>query len=78
MPNILTTIEIDYSRYGRSKRLTVPLFQRERAVEVGDRVQVVGDDVPARTATVVELLEDGRRAVLEFDEELAPSPTPDT
>jgi hypothetical protein len=72
MPKILTTIEIDYSRYGRSKRLTVPLFQRERAVEVGDHVQVVGDDVPPRTAMVVDLLDDGRKAVLEFDDELTP------
>ncbi len=72
MPKTLTTIEIDYSRYGRSKRVTVPLFTRERTVEVGERIQVVGDDVPARTATVVELLDDGRKAVLEFDEELTP------
>jgi hypothetical protein len=70
MPKTLTTIEIDYSRYGRSKRITVPLFKRERSIVVGDRVQVVGDDVAPRTAVVVELLEDGRQAVLEFEDEL--------
>ncbi|MDZ7732347.1 MAG: hypothetical protein U5R31_03865 [Acidimicrobiia bacterium] len=46
----MTTIEIDYSRHGRSQRITVPLFRRERVVEVGERVRVVGDDVPERTA----------------------------
>jgi hypothetical protein len=70
MAKTLTTIEIDYSRYGRSKRITVPLFKRERSIEVGDRVRVVGDDVEPRTAVVVELLEDRRQAVLEFEDEL--------
>ena len=68
MPRTLTTIEIDYSRYGHSTRITVPLFKRERAIEVGDRVQVIGDDVPPRTATVTELLDLGRSAVLELDD----------
>lgn len=70
MPKTLTTIEIDHSRYGRSKRITVPLFRREQAVSVGDHVRVVGDDVPPRIATVVELLDDGRKAVLELRGEL--------
>ncbi|MCB1006647.1 MAG: hypothetical protein KDB35_20870 [Acidimicrobiales bacterium] len=64
----MTTIEIDYSRYGRSQRITVPLFVRERVVEVGERVRVVGDDVPERTARVTALLDGGRKAVLEFDD----------
>lgn len=68
MPKTMTTIEIDYSRYGRSKRITVPLFKRERSIEVGERVQVVGDDVPERTAIVAALIEDGRKAVLEFED----------
>jgi len=68
MPNTMTTIEIDYSRYGRSKRITVPLFKRERSIEVGERVRVVGDDVPERSAIVAALLDDGRKAVLEFDD----------
>lgn len=68
MPKTMTTIEIDYSRYGRSQRITVPLFLRERVVEVGERVRVVGDDVPERTARVAALLDGGRKAVLEFDD----------
>lgn len=68
MPKTMTTIEIDYSRYGRSQRITVPLFVRERVVEVGERVRVVGDDVPERTARVTALLDGGRKAVLEFDD----------
>jgi len=68
MPKTMTTIEIDYSLYGRSSRITVPLFLRERVVEVGERVRVVGDDVPARTARVAALLDEGRKAVLEFDD----------
>lgn len=72
MPELSTTIEVDYSRYGRSKRITVPLFTRERSIEVGARVQVVGDDVPERTAIVAALLEDGRKAVLEFEDTAAP------
>ena len=64
----MTTIEIDDSRYGYSKRITVPLLKRERAVEPGDRVKVVGDDVPARTAVVAAVLDGGRKAVLEFDD----------
>lgn len=72
MPTAMTTIEIDYSRYGYSKRITVPLFKRERSVKRGDRVKVVGDDVPERTAVIAEVLDDGRKAVLEFDD---PAPT---
>ncbi len=68
MQKTTTTIEIDYSRYGHSKRITVPLFERERAIERGDRVKVVGDDVPERTAVVATLLDGGRKAVLEFDD----------
>lgn len=68
MPKTLTTIEIDYSRYGRSSRITVPLLARERSIEIGEHVRVVGDDVPERTAVVAELLDDGRKAVLEFDD----------
>ncbi len=64
----MTTIEIDYSRYGRSKRITVPLFKRERVVQIGERVRVVGDDVPERIATVSALLDGGRKAVLAFDD----------
>ncbi|MGH9111035.1 MAG: hypothetical protein ACRDZN_01830 [Acidimicrobiales bacterium] len=60
------TIEIDYSRYGYSKRITVLLFKRERSIERGDRVKVVLDGVPDRTAVVAELLDGGRKAVLEF------------
>jgi len=63
----VTIIEIDYSRYGRSKRITVPLFKRERAIEVGERVRVVGDDVPEHSAIVAALVDDGRKAVLEFE-----------
>lgn len=61
-------IDIDYSRYGRSQRITVPLFQAERTVEVGERVQVTGDDVPDRAARVAALLDGGRKAVLEFED----------
>jgi hypothetical protein len=68
MAKTMTTIEIDYSRYGRSTRITVPLFKRERVIEVGERVRVVGDDVPARTAIVSALVEDGRKAILDFDD----------
>lgn len=68
MSDTMTTIEIDYSRYGYSKRITVPLFKRERTVRVGDRVRVVGDDVPARTAVVASLERGGREAVLEFED----------
>lgn len=68
MQKTMTTIEIDYSRYGYSKRITVPLFKRERSIERGERVKVVGDDVPERTAIVAELLDGGRSAVLEFDD----------
>jgi hypothetical protein len=64
-----TTIEIDYSRYGRSQRITVPLFRRERMIEIGERVRVVGNDVPERTARVTALLDDGRKAILEFYDE---------
>lgn len=64
----MTIIEIDYSRYGRSKRVTVALFKRERAIEVGERVRVVGDDVPERSAIVAALVDDGRKAVLEFED----------
>jgi hypothetical protein len=66
----MTTIEIDYSWYGRSKRITVPLFERERerVIEVGERVRVVGDHAPERTAIVSALVGDGRKAVLEFDD----------
>lgn len=71
MPKTMTTIEVDYSRYGRSQRITVPLFLRERVVEAGERVRVVGDDVPERTARVAALLDDGRKAVLEFDDRTA-------
>ena len=39
MPKTMTTIEIDYSRYGASERITVPLFKRERVIEVGERVR---------------------------------------
>lgn len=67
MPKTMTTIELDYSRYGHSTRVTVPLFKRERTVEVGERVRVVGDDVPDRIAIVVELLDNGRKAILELD-----------
>lgn len=63
----MTTIEIDYSRYGRSTRITVPLYKRERTIELGERVRVVGDDVPERTAIVAALIDDGRKAVLEFE-----------
>ena len=64
-----TIIEVDYSRYGRSPRITVPLFERERSVDVGDRVRVVGDDVAERRARVVDLLDGGRAAVLEFEDD---------
>lgn len=67
MPKTMTTIEIDYSRYGASERITVPLFKRERVIEVGERVRVVGDDVPERIAVVAALVDGGRKAVLEFD-----------
>jgi len=67
MQKIMTTIEIDYSRYGHSTRITVPLFKRERSIEVGERVWIVGDDVPERVAVVAALVDDGRKAVLEFD-----------
>lgn len=73
MPKTMTTIEIDYSRYGRSKRITVPLFKRERSIEVGERVQVVGDDVPERTAFVTALVDNGRKAVLEFVDAAPPT-----
>ena len=68
MPKTMTTIQVDFSRYGKSQRITVPLFRRERDIEVGDRVKVVGDDVPEMTAVVTSLLEDGRKAVLEFED----------
>lgn len=68
MPDTMTTIEIDYSRYGYSKRITVPLFKRERVVQVGDRVRVVGDGVPVRTAVVASIKRGGREAVLAFDD----------
>jgi threonine dehydratase len=68
MAKTMTTIEIDYNRYGRSTRITVPLFKRERVIEVGERVRVIGDDVPERTAIVSALVEDGRKAVLDFDD----------
>ena len=68
MQKTMTTIEIDYSRYGYSKRITVPLFKRERSIRRGDRVKVVGDDVPERTAVVAEVLDGGRKVVLEFDD----------
>lgn len=64
----MTVIEVDYSRYGLSSRITVPLFKRERSIEVGERVQVVGDDVPERIAIVADLVENGRKAVLEFED----------
>lgn len=64
----VTVIEVDYSRYGLSSRITVPLFKRERSIEVGERVQVVGDDVPERIAIVADLVENGRKAVLEFED----------
>lgn len=64
----MTAIEVDYSRYGCSTRITVPLFKRERLIEVGERVRVIGDDVPERTAIVSALIENGRKAVLEFDD----------
>lgn len=68
MPKTMTTIEIDYSRYGFSRRITVPLFKRERSIEPGERVKVIGDDVPERFAVVARLLDGGRKAVLEFDD----------
>jgi hypothetical protein len=71
MPKTMTTISIDYSRYGHAKRVTVPLFKRERTLRVGDRVRVLGDDVPDRTAVVTSLVDHGRKAVLEFDDALA-------
>ena len=71
MPKTMTTIQVDFSRYGKSQRITVPLFRRERDIEVGDRVKVVGDDVPEMTAVVTSLLEDGRKAVLEFEDAFA-------
>jgi CO dehydrogenase/acetyl-CoA synthase alpha subunit len=71
MTKATTTISIDYSRYGRGARITVPLFRRERVLRVGDRVRVVGDDVPERTAVVASLIDHGRKAVLEFDDALA-------
>lgn len=72
MPKTMTTIEIDYSRYGRSTRITVPLFKRERGIERGERVRVVGDDMPERTAVVEALIDGGRKAILEFDEPATP------
>jgi len=67
MPKTMTTIEIDYSRYGRSTRITVPLFQRERNIEIGERVRIIGDDVPTRTAVVADLIDNGRKAILDLD-----------
>ncbi|HEY9558569.1 MAG TPA: hypothetical protein VIR58_17655 [Acidimicrobiales bacterium] len=64
----MTTIEIDYSRYGYAKRINVPLFKRERSIEPGDRVKVIGDDGPERIAIVAALVDAGRKAILEFDE----------
>lgn len=44
------------------------LFKRERSIEVGERVQVVGDDGRERTAIVADLFEGGRKVVLEFED----------
>jgi hypothetical protein len=68
MSKTITTLEIDYSRYGHSKRITVPLFNRERTIAPGDRVRILGDDVPPRSATVIAVLDNGRQALLEIDD----------
>lgn len=42
-------------------------------MEVGEQAEVVGDDVPERTAIVADLGDDGREAVLEFEDTAGPT-----
>ena len=63
----MVTISVDYSRVGRSPRLSTHIFAEERAaLRVGDLVTVTGDDVHERKARVVALCDEDRSAEFEF------------
>lgn len=63
----MITVTIDYSQFGKSRVVTVPLMADERStLSVGTLVIVEGDGVHNRTAEVEQLSADGREARLRF------------
>ena len=69
----MVTINVDYSRIGRSRRFSTHLFADERAALcVGDLVAVTGDDVDERKARVAALCDENRSAEFEFVPERTP------
>ena len=63
----MVTINVDYSRVGRSSRFSTHVFAEERAaLHVGDVVVVTGDDVEDRRARVVAFHDEDRSAEFEF------------
>lgn len=58
----MRTIVVDYNRIGLSSKFWVALFAEERnTMSIGERLVVVGDDVPERQAILTALSEDGRQ-----------------
>jgi hypothetical protein len=50
---------VDYSLIGHGRKFALTLLRRERAdLEVGSRVEVIGDSVPPRVAEVIAVSSD--------------------
>ncbi len=63
----MITVTIDYSQFGKSRVVTVPLLAEERSeLRAGSFVIVEGDGVCNRTAEVEQISADGREARLRF------------
>ena len=58
-------LPVDYSLIGHGRRFALTLLRRERSgLEVGSRVEVIGDSVPPRIAEVTAVSPDQK--VFEF------------
>ena len=58
---------VDYSLIGHGRRFALTLLRREReGLEVGSRVEVIGDSIPPRIAEVTAVSPDDKVFDFEF------------